>query len=73
MRSGTRVVAQFDVIKVIRVTHVGVENGPDYWAVALRLKGALLSVIVGHASDAVDAAIVASRIGTITGKQVRSS
>jgi hypothetical protein len=72
VRSGTRVVAYFDQFKVIKVRRISAENTPDCWAVYLRLNGSLIPFYIGVASDEFDAEIVASQIGTITGKQVRT-
>jgi hypothetical protein len=72
VKSGTRAIAQFDAIKTIDVRYHRMGDDPDYWSVTLNVKGLLRSVIIGRTGDEANAAIVAARIGTMTGRQVRS-
>lgn len=73
VKSGTKVLARFDAIQTIDVTHHGPgDDRPESWSVRLNLKGWFASVAIGDTHDDVSASIVAARISRCTDKKVRS-
>jgi hypothetical protein len=73
VKDGTKLLAQFDAIESIDLCHRPDSDGaPECWSVSLNLKGWFSSVYIGVTCDDVDASIIAARIGTMTGKRVRS-
>ena len=73
VKSGTQVLAQFDAIETIDITHRRAsDDSPEHWSVSLNLKGWFASITIGDARNDLDASIVAAKISTFTGKKVRS-
>lgn len=72
VRSGTRVLASFDAIASIDIRHCSAnEDGPEFWEISLRL-GGMARTLIGRSSDGTEASIVAARLATVTGRQVRA-
>ena len=72
VKSGSKVLAVFDAIKSIDITHrAAFDETPECWTVDLKT-GLLSGVRVGRTTDAVEASIVGARLSTFTGKPVRA-
>jgi hypothetical protein len=73
VKSGTKVLAQFDAIQTIDVTHHRADDDkPESWSVRLNVKGWFASVTLGDTNDDAEASIVAARVSRFTDKRVRS-
>lgn len=69
VRLGGRVVAHFGAIDAIEIRYHENGDGPEWWAVSLRV-GSGRRVAIGRTTDDAEASIAAARLGTITGKRV---
>ena len=67
--SGGRIVARFEAIQAIEIKYHQNGDGPEWWAVSLRLspRG---HISIGKTVDDTAASIAAAKLGTITGKKV---
>ncbi|MES2933233.1 MAG: hypothetical protein V4805_07075 [Pseudomonadota bacterium] len=73
VKSGARVLAQFDAIDTVDLIHHSArDDEPDNWSVRLNVQGWLSTVVIGKTRDDVEASMAAARISTFTGKNVRT-
>jgi hypothetical protein len=68
---GDRLLARFDTIRWVDLHTVPIRNGPTYWRVRLNI-GFLRHIRIGTSTDDVSASIVAARIATAVGVQVKA-
>ncbi len=69
VRCGRGAVTRFEAIQAIEIRYHENSDGPEWWAISLRLspRGHLS---IGRTGDDAAASIAAAKLGTITGKRV---
>jgi hypothetical protein len=71
VKSRSQTLARFDEIKCIDINYQAPDEGPATWTVSLNLSWCA-AITIGETDDSTDASIIAARLSSFTGKQVRS-